>query len=202
MVRTVPDYDPLTIFIIGGGFQLMILARMLQRRLQDAKVEPKSQRIPMAFVIDSAPGANEYLSMLSTFTTSVQSTLLKGVMLPPLTFIYAVYFIVNKVLGNEPLFRLLHSYLERPDLLPFANKDSPRLYVYSDRDQMVPYEAVEKHIAAVNRKGYAVRVEKFRGSPHVSHMRNNAERYWNAVRATWIETVAPYPCAVGYKSKL
>ncbi|KAF9886605.1 hypothetical protein FE257_011245 [Aspergillus nanangensis] len=56
-----------------------------------------------------------------------------------------------------------------------------RCYVYSDADELVLWEDVEKHASEAESKGWVVRREKFLGSPHVAHMKSDPERYWKIV---------------------
>ena len=79
--------------------------------------------------------------------------------------------------------------MNEANLLPWISKSTPRLYMYSDVDMMVPAIAVEDHIAAATAKGLVVRAEFFHGTPHVSHVRQDPERYWGAVRKVWAEAV-------------
>lgn len=43
-------------------------------------------------------------------------------------------------------------------------------------------------------KGWAIRREKFHRSPHVSHLKEDAGRYWSIVTAVW---EAGYQASVG-----
>lgn len=58
----------------------------------------------------------------------------------------------------------------------------PRCYIYSDADELVNWLDIEAHANEAESKGWAVRRERFQGSPHVSHMRADPERYWGVVR--------------------
>lgn len=57
----------------------------------------------------------------------------------------------------------------------------PRCYIYSDADELVNWLDIEAHAVEAQRKGWVVRREKFDGSPHVSHMRADPQRYWGIV---------------------
>jgi alpha-beta hydrolase superfamily lysophospholipase len=61
-----------------------------------------------------------------------------------------------------------------------------RLYLYSDVDLLIPPAAVERHAAAARQIGVEdVRLELFKGSPHVSHMRSEPQRYFQVIKDLW-----------------
>ena len=64
---------------------------------------------------------------------------------------------------------------------------SPRLYVYSKEDLLIPHRCIEQHAVAARDLGIAVTLEEFKGTAHVSHIRTeeNARRYWEAVETLW-----------------
>lgn len=55
-------------------------------------------------------------------------------------------------------------------------------YIYSESDDLVPWKDVEEHAARAVAKGRKVDLEKFRGSPHVGHMKQDPDRYWAIVK--------------------
>lgn len=55
-------------------------------------------------------------------------------------------------------------------------------YIYSESDDLVPWTDVEEHAAMAVTKGRKVELEKFKGSPHVGHMRQDPEKYWAIVK--------------------
>lgn len=69
------------------------------------------------------------------------------------------------------------------------SKATPRLYLYSDTDLVIPSKAVEEHIAEAKQEGFDVQAELFHGSAHVSHARKDPERYWGAIRSVWDKAV-------------
>lgn len=60
-----------------------------------------------------------------------------------------------------------------------------RAYIYSETDKIVDWREVEEHTRDAKKKGYNVRVEKFEGSRHVSHVMSDEKRYWEIVESTW-----------------
>ncbi|KAI1131600.1 hypothetical protein F5Y10DRAFT_233170 [Nemania abortiva] len=57
-----------------------------------------------------------------------------------------------------------------------------RVYIYSRRDALIDYKAVEAHAAEAKTKGFSVALEKYQGSAHVAHLRKDEGRYWEIVR--------------------
>ncbi|KAL0954051.1 hypothetical protein HGRIS_005203 [Hohenbuehelia grisea] len=170
----------------GGAFQLMVLHDMLQRPALDT--DPNSPlEFPIALIIDSAPGENEYTSMLASFTASMRNPVVRIAAKISLSLAYGIYAIITTMLGMRPVFQDLRAFLAQPGLLPGADKNTPRVYFYSEVDKMVSYKAIESHLAQVAALGFKVRVEKFSGSQHVSHSRKDGDRYWAAVKETWSE---------------
>ncbi|KAM5444743.1 hypothetical protein MferCBS31731_000198 [Microsporum ferrugineum] len=56
-----------------------------------------------------------------------------------------------------------------------------RCYIYSELDDLISWKGVEEHSHEAESKGYRVIREKFHGSPHVGHMRQDYRRYWDIV---------------------
>ncbi|KAJ7223481.1 hypothetical protein GGX14DRAFT_323855, partial [Mycena pura] len=78
--------------------------------------------------------------------------------------------------------------LQQPELVPFAHKHTPRLYIYSREDQMVEATSVEKHVAEAREQGLSVEVEVFQGSTHVAHSRKDPVRYWSVISRHWSDS--------------
>ncbi|KAK6954921.1 hypothetical protein Daesc_002550 [Daldinia eschscholtzii] len=69
-------------------------------------------------------------------------------------------------------------------------KQTNRSYIYGKADVMVDWRHVEIHAKEAAVVGLDVRTELFEGSPHVSHMRSDGERYWRIVTETWERAIA------------
>ncbi|EEB97368.1 hypothetical protein MPER_03326, partial [Moniliophthora perniciosa FA553] len=70
----------------------------------------------------------------------------------------------------------------------FSDTPTPRLYAYSDTDEVVAHESVEEHLEGI-RTILNVRAERFTGSRHVSHAKKDPKRYWSAVEGLWNEAL-------------
>lgn len=64
-------------------------------------------------------------------------------------------------------------------------RETRRAYLYGDMDQSVGWGDVEIHAREAALRGSKMRMEKFEGSGHVSHVRADGERYWRVVKETW-----------------
>ncbi|KAJ7347089.1 hypothetical protein DFH08DRAFT_870231 [Mycena albidolilacea] len=185
--RSVPNGILLHVISNGGAFQLITLSRLLKSILP---AEPSDinhgTAIPMAAIFDSTPGTGEYASLLATLTTDVKSPLVKAILTVPGSLVYLASVFRRTVVGDEKIFPLLHRFLETQGLLPLAEGFAPRVYIYSSADKMVPFTSVENHLSILKANpSVSVAAEKFEGSQHVQHERQDPERYWNAVQAVW-----------------
>ena len=66
---------------------------------------------------------------------------------------------------------------------------TPRMYLYSTADVVIPFREVEGHAAGARRAGFPVRMVNFETSAHVSHARDYPEKYWSAVHTFWEEAI-------------
>lgn len=71
--------------------------------------------------------------------------------------------------------------------IPWLLTHAPRLYIYSVKDELVPYQAIERHAKEVKEVGSVVNVKlvRFDDTPHVAHARAHPERYWAEVKTIW-----------------
>ena len=66
-------------------------------------------------------------------------------------------------------------------------KETKRVMLYSDNDQLVQKESVEWHVSELKMKGIPVSSINFGETKHVGHMRANPELYWGEVLRVWNE---------------
>lgn len=167
-------------FSNGGVSQLLSIA-------SDSRRYSVGPLDPAAFIFDSCPGCSGLRIMLTAFTARFQSRWARLALYPLVTVAYM--FSVLK--GYAPLLWLgkpkpqpienLRRLLQDPSLLA----PSPRTYIYSREDQLIPWQAVEKHADDARSLGINVRLERFVGSSHVAHERADSERYWQLVKEAW-----------------
>lgn len=132
-------------------------------------------------IFDSAPGEWSYWTSFTAISTCFRAGWARTVASPFVHLLCVTYWALYIPWGRvNPLERdrLGHNDVTRV-------REGRRAYVYSDRDELVLAASVESHAADAVRKGFEVRLEKFRGSAHVAHMVRDPERYWGVVRETW-----------------
>jgi alpha-beta hydrolase superfamily lysophospholipase len=140
-----------------------------------------------AIIYDSLPGKLELGPALAAFLAPIRSLFFRALMSIPLTIIYYVLYAIALIRRQRPIFEQMREELNQARILPWTNKKTPRLYIYSDTDKMVQQRAVEEHIAEAKGLGFNIKAEYFKGSSHVSHVRLDADRYWAAVKDIWEE---------------
>jgi len=170
------------IFSNGGAFQLFELSRMLK-----SSDLPSGRPSAAVLIFDSVPGKMDLSTSLSAFLAPVRSTLARIVITIPLTIIYCVLFTIMSITRKRPLFDEMRDELNRAQVLPWTNAKTPRLYIYSDTDELVRHDAVAEHITQAKVLGLNVRAEYFKGSQHVAHARKDQDRYWAAVKQVWAD---------------
>jgi pimeloyl-ACP methyl ester carboxylesterase len=71
--------------------------------------------------------------------------------------------------------------------------EARRAYIYGENDEMIASSHVERHAREAQKNGYVVQMEKFAGSGHVLHMRQDEKRYWTIVNEVWEGSKAASP---------
>ncbi|OKL60945.1 hypothetical protein UA08_03246 [Talaromyces atroroseus] len=138
-------------------------------------------------ILDSMPGGETYKTEFPLWATGVAL----GMKMPLPKFIkwglaatiVTVLMVIPQILGIEIMATRGPKALNTPQNVPLK---SVRLYIYSTSDALIRYQAVEAHAESARAKGFTnVLQERFDGSAHVSHLRVDPERYWNAVWKAW-----------------
>lgn len=139
-----------------------------------------------ALILDSTPGGLTYKTEFSRWTTGVSlgmAALPKPLRWAIAAIIVTCLMVVPQILGIEIMATRGPRELNSPQNIP---QKSARLYVYSSSDKLIYWKDVEKHAEFASNKGYAnIILERFDGSSHVSHLRLDPSRYWNAVWKLW-----------------
>lgn len=86
----------------------------------------------------------------------------------------------TEVIGTQYLEALLN-----PRLLPWMNSETPRLYIFSKKDEITPWQSIQQHAEAAKTSGLNIRCEIYEDSDHVAHMRHDPERYWTSIQDLW-----------------
>ncbi|KZT02018.1 uncharacterized protein LAESUDRAFT_730731 [Laetiporus sulphureus 93-53] len=177
----------------GGGFQFMTLRKVLRKMPVSQDPTVHCSETPTALVLDSTPGDNGLESSITSMAPS--NPILHLLAVPPIAALYSIFYMMNSLRGNSPIFQELRTTLNSPDLLPSITsplnpKETPRLYVYSERDSITAAPKVAAHIQESVLKGFDVDVEKFLDTQHISHARRDPKRYWGSVQRLWAKAVA------------
>ncbi|THH30710.1 hypothetical protein EUX98_g3471 [Antrodiella citrinella] len=175
------------VFSNGGARQLTFLSDLLHKIPQP----PVSQATPPAecLILDSVPGNAGLATSLRAFTAPIKFLPLKWLAAVPLTILWCAMVGVSKLTGKPDIIEVLRQRLNDPNILPWSSAKTPRVYIYSKDDQVVPSYAVEEHIATARSQKLTVTAELFLRSAHVAHARADPDRYWSIVTNTWADAL-------------
>lgn len=173
-------------FTTGGGVQLLTLGNLLRSKwsldLHGGHVS--------AMVIDSCPGTPSLWRTVQAFCIFLP-TLLRIPTVILVTFVYGIITLIKQwVFGVQPISERLKEGLLRKGpqggILPWMNEQTPRMYVCSKKDDLIPIDQIEEHVKEARRRGLNVKIEMYEDTPHVAHARSYPERYWGAVKDLWV----------------
>ena len=165
----------------------MALGRFLSYRYPSI---PPSERLVSALILDSSPAVGDLGNIIRAFTIAIPNPVARYIALPIIYVIHALRLSIVKAIGGETMEIQYLKTLLQPRLLPWMSAQTPRLYVYSKRDELVPWKDVQKHADAAKKSGLNVCCEVYEGSAHVAHMRHDPERYWTSILGLWHVAVA------------
>ncbi|TFK22764.1 hypothetical protein FA15DRAFT_671200 [Coprinopsis marcescibilis] len=176
-------------FSNGGCFELTTLSNILAERYPQSSY-PTTNLPPTALVLDSCPGNGGLAESKLAFTEAIRNPIIAWLFRVMLTITHYTYLIFNYFFKTKHIFIVMQGVLNRPTLLPWLSKATPRLYVYSKGDRMIPHTEVEAHATRAREAGFETRMELFESSSHVAHARTDPTRYWGAVKALWATALA------------
>lgn len=151
-----------------------------------------------ALVIDSAPSIPDMRRGFIAFSQGMPSSLpgpvraVGGAVL--FSFMVSVSM-ASRLVGVEGVITSMRRKLNHGAFMAGGVR---RVYIYSESDQLVPWQHVEMHAEEARnvldkRAGGSgeerVKLEKFVGSRHVSHIMIDAERYWRIVKTLWADAL-------------
>ncbi|KAF5327446.1 hypothetical protein D9619_004998 [Psilocybe cf. subviscida] len=168
-------------FSNGGSWQLATLSNILHERATTAGY-PDVPSSPSAIVLDSCPGNGGVEKTVKAFTTSVRGLFLKRFVTLFIRTVYFLYAIRRRLFRErgDSIIDDMKATLHRPKILPWLSKTTPRLYIYSKGDDIIPHEEVERHAEQARKEGLDVKMLRFDDSPHVAHARMHPQQYWDA----------------------
>ncbi|KAF8903733.1 hypothetical protein CPB84DRAFT_726369 [Gymnopilus junonius] len=174
-------------FSNGGAWQLATLSELLSSRTY-----PHTTKLsPGALILDSCPGDGGVEGTINAFSGLIHNPILRHLVTFIIRLLYFYGYLRRKILPSRSgtVFDRMKTRVNTPQLLPWFTKDTPRLYFYSTKDDIIPIHEVETHVEKARERGLNVRVERFEDSKHVAHARADPERYWSAVRKLWEDAV-------------
>ncbi|KAJ7732139.1 hypothetical protein B0H16DRAFT_1893125 [Mycena metata] len=167
-------------FSNGGAFHLKEFAKMFPSTAAADGPRPSS-----AFIIDSAPGGDTLAKLMLAVVSPIKNVWIGRLVQCAVVIIYGLWWIVGHLLRQPNPIQAMMNALQNPRVVPWIDGCTPRLYVYSKADVMVPWADIEEHAAQSASQGLPVQRLCFEKSPHVAHARVYPEAYWTAVKNTW-----------------
>ncbi|KAN0114742.1 Eukaryotic protein of unknown function (DUF829) domain containing protein [Hyaloscypha variabilis] len=164
------------LFSNGGGFTGMLLARCYRKKTGKA--------LPVtATVCDSMPGRTRMIAQTRAFMVALpKSAILRAIVTFVMYITYPLYRLWHILTGTLDAVEVIRLALNDKSLFDL---DAPRLYVYSEADDMVDPKDVEEHADAAAKLGVTVFREKYLTSGHAAHMIQDPEKYWSIVQKLW-----------------
>ena len=146
---------------------------------------PPSEHLVSALILDSSPAIGNFRSIGMAFSIAIRNPLVRYIALALIYLSHGLRLSLQVVFGVETMGTRYLKALLNPRLLPWMNSQTPRLYVFSKKDELVPWQAVQQHAEAAKTSGLNVRYERYEESAHVAHMRLDPKRYWTSIQDLW-----------------
>ncbi|KAH0833499.1 hypothetical protein J3R83DRAFT_12624 [Lanmaoa asiatica] len=169
-------------FSNGGGLQLTSLGRLLSSKYPSI---PPSQLLVSALILDSTPAIGNFHTIGIAFSIAIRNPVARYVALLIIYIAHALRLSLQNIFGVETVAVRYTKALLQPRLLPWMNSQTPRLYIFSKKDELIPWQEVQKHAEAAKTSGLNVRCEVYEESAHVAHMRLDPKRYWASILDLW-----------------
>jgi len=181
-IATAINGDPalekrILVHVISNGGTLGFLDTCHVYKEQTGNVLPVK-----ALVMDSAPGETDFIKAFRAFSYQLPKGLLWYPGAALLWMFLAPLALARAVTGYE---NILDKNWKSLNDWTMVDKDAKRLYVYSDGDELVGTESIEKHARDAEAKGIDVSMLKEKDTPHVQHMMLDKDQYWKIVSDLW-----------------
>ncbi|KAG2159172.1 uncharacterized protein EDB93DRAFT_1118668 [Suillus bovinus] len=171
------------VFSNGGSLQMTLLGHMLQQKYGSAPVLESSAS---ALILDSCPAAGDLKSVKRVVRTVIQNPIARHIVLAIVHAVYSVRFGLSLLFGKQMIMlEKLQIEMWNPSILSWMGLHTPRLYLFSRRDELISWQEVSRHAEIAKEHGMDVRCELFEESAHVAHARVEPERYWSSVQEVW-----------------
>jgi len=144
------------------------------------------RQVVSALVLDSLPGRASFEDSKRAFGATFKNPIVNFFISALTLALFAIGWIRGHLVDGVPLFFVnMKEDLNNENLVGWMGKKTPRLYLYSEKDELIAPEAVRQHAGKAAAKGFNVKLEKFSESKHVSHARTYPERYWGEIKTVW-----------------
>lgn len=168
---------PLLIHVFSSGGSSSI-ANLYKQYAATAGPMDGKRLPPHVTIFDSCPGLFRILRAVSFVSVGLSS--FQRLIAAPFLYAYAVFWTAAMALGLLP--NSLGEWYRSRNHDVGNTAETRRVYIYSSTDALTDYKDVETHAAEAKNKGFSVALEKYKGSAHVAHLREDADRYWEIVR--------------------
>jgi hypothetical protein len=154
--------------------------------LAEAYFNTTGRRLPVsALCLDSTPGHPRFGRLCNALGKSLPQipVLRHASLFVGTALLGAVWITYNVFIGfdNNVITKTRERLLDTTHFDPTA----PRCYLYSQDDALIAWQDVKEHAEISMECGIPVNEVMFQGSGHVGHARQEPQRYWDAVMATW-----------------
>lgn len=172
---------------LGGSWQLATLGEILGSRIP-LTGDSGSPLCISAMVLDSCPGDGGLQATQRAFSTAIRNPIVRTLIGFFIRILYLIMSVQKAVLRRKlNTVDIMKAQLNNTKLLPWFGKHTRRLYIYSTKDDLIPYHEVEKHASEAEKSGFIVKQRRFEDSAHVAHARAHPEDYWQEVQTLWEE---------------
>jgi Eukaryotic protein of unknown function (DUF829) len=163
-------------FSNGGGFTTVSIARCYKKKT--------GKSLPVtATVLDSVPGHVRLQAQVRAFMVALpKNVILRAIATLILYTAYPFFKLRYLLMGTVNVVEDMRLAINDKGLFDL---DAPRVYIYSEADDMVESRDVEEHADEAKKLGYTVSREKFLTSGHAAHMIQDPIRYWGIVQKLW-----------------
>lgn len=134
-------------------------------------------------MFDSNPGLSTISNGARAVTVGIKNNLVRWIAFGAFAIAIASLKFVGILLRSKDIFTQMREDLLNPTLIPI---DAPRLYIYSNKDQLVPSAHVDLHLQDAKKAGIMNITTRRDTSSHVNHMRDDPAGYWSTIKTLWL----------------
>jgi Eukaryotic protein of unknown function (DUF829) len=177
-----PAGSPILLHLFSNGGLFTAAHLLLTYRRITGHAMPLS-----SMIIDSAPGRASFATSSRALSFALPQTRFRRLLgVAGIYVLLLVLYLWRVITGAPDIVTFARTRINDPDLVGVDGKSGRarnQCYIYSETDDLIPWQDVEKHAAEAEATGWVVRREKFSGSPHVGHMRADPARYWGIIES-------------------